>query len=822
MSLKQQFRQYSPENWRLWRKVTAIVAVPIIAAAFFGSLRVYTLFEDSRHFATAAEQVSILPMFAEYSTGVAGAAAATIIGLPTDNGETTSREAERVLTEQMANISLEPEIKSALNKVLAEGNSLLDSAVAGSMAPLVASERAQAFISRVSSVFRAAASTAPEPDVLQESATLLDMWTTQWALLDQVVAFSALGDGTEGSLLMWSNALGTDAAQVSILRETVEANPSITDTSSLDALTAELDNRRTLTAGLDSGSGDTAALRNSIFTSLMVYIEEVRNSSIRIVGLLDQHASEARTEALKNAIGIAVVLAVALGLTVMVALSIVRPLRRLRNDTLLAAEQSLPEAIAAIKDGAEIDSVTLPPVRVHSKEEVGEVARAVDTMNEGALRLAGEQAQLRRQVNEMLETLARRNKTLVEQQLSLIDSLEHEERDPTRLQNLFALDHLAARMRRTGDSLLVLAGTRQRMGRIPDTPLGDVLRAAVSQVENYQRVNVGNAPEGSLVGTAVTDVVHMVAELLDNALRASPPESTVAFAFSRAVDGGLLLEIADRGIGIPGDELAEINERLATDSEAGSGAARRMGLFVVARLAARHGITVRLRPTFDSATNSGVTASLYLPIRLLKGTGSQSDPFQIDRPRRLPTPAGETSSEYTDQYDQTRSYSQNAVESYAGGSQNGNEAFASAGQNGGDASANGSDSYGSYEQSNNGYDQNGNDSYNNGYDRNSNDSYAGYEQNSNDSYNNGYDQNGDDSYGSFEQNNNGYDQNGNDSYNNGYDRNGNDSYNNGAPAENPWERPLPPSNPPGPAPGTSPGIRRGQLHERWVSRNNGE
>ncbi len=772
MSLKQQFRQYSPDNWRLWRRVTAVVAVPIIAAAFYGSLRVYDLFEDSRHFDTAAEQVSILPMFAEYSTGVAGAAAATIIGLPTDNGATTSKEAERVLTEQMANISLEPEIKSALNKVLAEGNSLLDSAVAGSMTPLVASERAQAFISRVSSVFRAAASTAPEPDVLQESATLLDMWTTQWTLLDEVVAFSALGDGTEGSLLMWNNALGTDAAQVSILRETVEANPNIADTSALDALVAELDNRRTLTANLGD-TGDTAALRNSIFTSLMVYIEEVRNSATRIVGLLDQHASEARNEALKNAIGIAVILAIALSLAVMVALSIVRPLHRLRNDTLLAAEQSLPEAIAAIKDGAEIDSVTLPPVRVQTKEEIGEVARAVDTMNEGALRLAGEQAQLRRQVNEMLETLARRNKTLVEQQLSLIDSLEHEERDPTRLQNLFALDHLAARMRRTGDSLLVLAGTRQRMGRIPDTPLGDVLRAAVSQVENYQRVNIGNAPEGSLVGTAVTDVVHMVAELLDNALRASPPESTVAFAFSRAVDGGLLLEIADRGIGIPADELAEINERLSSDNEAGSGAARRMGLFVVARLAARHGITVRLRPTFDSATNSGVTASLYLPLRLLKGVGNESDPFQIDRPRRLPTPPGETSSEYTDQYDQSPSYGRDAVESYPGGGQNGREVFAAAGQNVSDASANGTDSYSSYEQNNNGYDQNGNDSYNNGYDRNGNDSYNGYEQ-----------------------------------------------HNNGAPAENPWERSLPPNTPSNPAPGTSPGIRRGQLHERWVSRNN--
>ncbi len=445
---------------------------------------------------------------------------------------------------------------------------------------------------------------------------------------------------------MWNNALGVESARLAVLRDTFVENEAA-DASKVDGLMSQLENRRSLTADLDNEEGNVAALRGSIFESLMVYQEQVAGSATRAVATLDDLAAEARAEALKNAIGIAIVLALALGLAIVIAMSLVRPLRRLRDDTLRTAEQDLPAALAAIKDGAEIESVTLDPVRVHTREEIGEVARAVDSMNEGALRLAGEQAQLRRQVNEMLETLARRNKTLVEQQLALIDSLEHEERDPTRLQNLFALDHLAARMRRTGDSLLVLAGTRQRLGRVPDTPLVDVLRASVSQVENYQRVNIGNAPDGNLVGSAVTDVVHMIAELLDNALRASPPESTVAFAFSRAVDGGLLLEIADRGIGIPADELADINMRLGADGETGSGAARRMGLFVVARLADRHGITVRLRPTFDSSTNAGITASIYLPTSLLKGTGrNYDDPYRIDRPRRLPDPP----SEYGEQF----------------------------------------------------------------------------------------------------------------------------------------------------------------------------
>lgn len=717
-----------------------MVTIPLIAAALYGSLRAYDQFEESRQFSRAAEQVAVLPMFAEFSTAVAGAAAATVLGLPTDNGVAVASEAETVLVDQIANLDLDPELRDSLNKVLVEGNSLLDSAVAGTMAPVVASERAQAFVTRVGTVFRAITAATPDPAVLEEGVTLLDMWTTQWSLLDQVVAYSALQDETEGSLLMWTNALGTDAAQLSILRETLASNESITDTSAIDALVAELDNRRTLTANLENSSGDTAALRNSIFTSLMVYIEEVRNSGTRIVGVLDDLAGEARTQAVGSAVGTVVVLALASGFAAMIATSLIRPLRRLRNDTLRAAEQGLPDAISAIKNGADIGTVTLPPVSVHTREEIGEVARAVDSMNEGALRLAGEQAQLRRQVNEMLETLSRRNKTLVEQQLSLIDSLEHEERDPTRLQNLFALDHLAARMRRTSDSLLVLAGTRQRMGRIPDTPLGDVLRAAVSQVENYQRVNVGNAPEGSLLGSSVTDVVHLVAELLDNALRASPPESTVAFAFSRAVDGGLLLEIADRGIGIPPDELAEINVRLGTDSETGSGAARRMGLFVVARLADRHGITVRLRPTFDSATNSGVTASVYLPIRLLKGTGSHTDPYQIDRPRRLPTPPGDMPEYSVEPYAAPQhSYNQGADESYGAPAENPWERQQPA---------------------------------ENPWERQIPADHAWERQ---------------------------------------------------APADNTWDRQAPTVHASGTTtPGASPGIRRGQLHERWVSRNNGE
>ncbi len=623
------FRSYSPQNWRLWRKVTVVLCLPVIAASLFGASRVNRLVEESSHYSTQSEQVAVLPALTEYGTAVAGAGAATIVGIPPENGAQIADEADDSILELMSSGNLDPAIAAPLARVLEDGKQLLGSAMSRQLAPLEASERVREFVSRMTHAYRTIINSSANPTVLTEGDILLDSWTIQWVLLDQVVAFSSMRDEPGSALLMWNNAMGTELAQLRVLADTVP------DRAPVDALIAEVENRRALTANIDDETADVGALRNSLFAALMSYNEFVDASAQKIVATLDELASSTRAESWRDGIAVGTVLVLAVVLAIAMSISLVRPLRRLRDDTLRAAEHDLPEAIAGIRDGVDIETVDLPPVGVHTREEVGQVARAVDSMKSEALRLAGEQAQLRRQVNEMLETLARRNKTLVEQQLSLIESLEFEEKDPNRLHSLFTLDHLAARMRRTGDSLLVLAGTRQRLGRMPDTPLGDVLRGAASQVENYERVHIGSVPAGNLVGSAVADVVHLVAELLDNALRASPPNSTVRFVFSGAVDGGMLLEIADQGIGIPPDDLAEINARLASSSEHATGATRRMGLFVVGRLAERHGITVRLRPTFDSATNGGITASVYLPTKILSGTSHFVDPYHVE-PRRLP------------------------------------------------------------------------------------------------------------------------------------------------------------------------------------------
>ena len=213
----------------------------------------------------------------------------------------------------------------------------------------------------------------------------------------------------------------------------------------------------------------------------------------------------------------------------------------------------------------------------------------------------------------MFVNLSRRSQGLVERQLKLIDELETGEQDPDQLANLFKLDHLATRMRRNSENLLVLAGedAGRRWGR--PIPLVDVLRAATSEVEQYHRIQLTGVPDVEVMGHAVNHVVHLVAELLENATVFSSPESKVLVHSQRLSDGGAMVEIEDRGIGMTAQEIAESNERLARPPVFDVSISRMMGLYVVGRLAGRHGITVRLR----QSETGGVSAFVRIPIDVL-------------------------------------------------------------------------------------------------------------------------------------------------------------------------------------------------------------
>src|SRR4029077_9157483 len=333
-----------------------------------------------------------------------------------------------------------------------------------------------------------------------------------------------------------------------------------------------------------------------------------------LVNEINARASLLRNEAVTTAIitGLVIlfVLALALFFTVVVARSMVRPLRRLRAGALEVAGVRLPETVRRMSEGeGEGPSSDIEPIEVDSTDEIGEVARAFDQVHREAVRLASNEAALRGNVNAMFVNLSRRSQSLVERQIRLIDDLEQGEQDPERLGNLFQMDPLATRMRRNSENLLVLAGHELSRQRAEPVALVDVLRAAVSEIEQYERVVPNIQPGISVRGQAVNDVVHLLSELAENATTFSPADTPVNVSGHLLNSGGALLDITDRGVGMDADEMAHANWRLDNPPVVDVAVSRRMGLFVVARLASRHGIRVRLRP----GSVGGLTALVWLP-----------------------------------------------------------------------------------------------------------------------------------------------------------------------------------------------------------------
>jgi signal transduction histidine kinase len=332
---------------------------------------------------------------------------------------------------------------------------------------------------------------------------------------------------------------------------------------------------------------------------------------------------QSRSDALRDTALVVAALLGALAVALMMARSLIGPVRRLHAAAVHTARHRLPETIDKVRAGEEVSWESVEPVGVTSGEEIGQLARAFDDMQRQAVRLAGEQAELRKQVSDMFMTLSRRSQSLVELQLSAIEDLEADEQDPQRLEELFRLDHIATRLRRNGENLQVLAGgspVRRDHGPVSTVEL---LRAATSEVKDYRRVTLGNAPLGSVLSPAAADIVHILAELLENATRFSPPEAKVILTADRGADGGLLVEVVDSGLGMTAEDLEAANIRLAADDTVGPETTRRMGLFVVGRLAGLHGVTVRLRPTSGrSGRGSGITASVHVPGDLVVADGT--------------------------------------------------------------------------------------------------------------------------------------------------------------------------------------------------------
>ncbi|MDG4765684.1 nitrate- and nitrite sensing domain-containing protein [Solwaraspora sp. WMMD406] len=331
------------------------------------------------------------------------------------------------------------------------------------------------------------------------------------------------------------------------------------------------------------------------------------------------------------------VLFIALLTSVAIGRSIARSLRTLRSQALQVAQLDLPDALQRLRSvEAGVPQIEVAPAAVRTRDEVGEVAEAFVAVHRSAVTVAVEQAVMRRNVNAMFVNLARRSQVLVERQLELLDELERDEGDPDQLDNLFKLDHLAARMRRNDESLLVLAGTEASRRWSQPVALSAVTLAAGAEIEHYPRIRHDVEEHLYIVGHAVGDLVHLLAELLENATAFSPPYTNVHVTGYEYAPSAVLIEVTDEGMGMSAEALEQANATLAEPPAADVAASERMGLFVVSHLAARLGVQVRLRPA-----ERGLVANVWLPASVLAPA-----PHTDDQPGRNPAAAGRRASDY--------------------------------------------------------------------------------------------------------------------------------------------------------------------------------
>ncbi|KKJ94702.1 histidine kinase [Micromonospora sp. HK10] len=315
---------------------------------------------------------------------------------------------------------------------------------------------------------------------------------------------------------------------------------------------------------------------------------------------------------------IAVIASIVVSITT--ARALVRQLERLRDAAFRLANEQLPGVVERLGRGDQVDVAREAPPLEFGADEIGQVGRAFNVVQETAIRTAVEQAELRRSVREVFLSLARRTQALVHRQLTLLDAMERREHDAEELEDLFRVDHLATRMRRNAENLIVLSGSTPGRAWRRNVPMVDVVRGAVAEVEDYTRVKVLPLGPVSLAGRAVGDVIHLLAELIENGLSFSPPHTTVEVR-GQLVGNGFAIEIEDRGLGMGEEELAAANHRIVDRSELNLADAARLGLYVVSRLTERHGVKVQLR----ESAYGGTTAVVLIPRELVTDNGPDAE-----------------------------------------------------------------------------------------------------------------------------------------------------------------------------------------------------
>lgn len=345
-----------------------------------------------------------------------------------------------------------------------------------------------------------------------------------------------------------------------------------------------------------------------------------------VLNLASGKASKAQQGALLYLLFTTAAILFAAIITVSVGRAITGPLRKLTSAAYILSTERLPALVERLRnpeeDGGESLAATLAPIDIHSKDEIGQLADSFNSIQQVTVEVAEEQSVLlRKGIGDIFINLARRNQTLLDRQIEFIDQLEANEEDPDQLDNLFKLDHLATRMRRNAESLLVLAGAEPPRRRGRPVALADVVRVAIGEVEDFARIQLLALDDATVGGNVAVDLAHLLSELMENATHFSPPDTMVEIVGHRS-DGGYIISVSDQGIGMSADQLSEANTQLARPPLVGLALSRSLGFIVIGRLAQRFEISVKL----TASPSGGVTALVTLPVDLVTYEGEELPP----------------------------------------------------------------------------------------------------------------------------------------------------------------------------------------------------
>ncbi|GAB3575534.1 HAMP domain-containing protein [Amycolatopsis endophytica] len=614
---------WHPRGWSLRTKISVVLLLPVVVALALAGTRVRAELAEASKLSAVRDQLPAL----QSTLDLAGLVeeemvlAASSPGSAELSRQIAAVDSKTASVQQAAQFAKLPSATSrTLDTVLGRLAGLRMAGVATGSATVAMTAGYHDIavdLSRILPEAIAAAGSSQMDTTAATAGSLMQLRTTR--AVEEALIRSA-GDSANDTVLA---ASARAAAEEGVLGSQVERGLPQGSLGRFRSITASNSDRQaTLQDALTTGNTSRlTALLTPLATESAALSDVLAGLVLDLSATVTERTDESRADALRDTALVLGALLGALAIALLVARSLVTPVRRLHAAALTAANRELPETIEKVRAGEPVSWESIEPVPVDGDEEIGQLARAFGDMHRQAVRLAADQAELRRQVSEMFMTLARRNQSLVEQQLTLIEDLEADERDPQRLEELFRLDHMATRLRRNGENLQVLAGGSPARRDHGPVSTAELLRAATSEVKDYRRVAIANAPNGSLRSHAASDVMHILAELLENAIRFSPPEQKVVLTADRGADGGLLVEVVDSGLGMQPDDLAAANARLASGDTVSPETTRRMGLFVVGRLAAPLGVTVRLRPTHPGTKHSGITASVHVPGSLVLADG---------------------------------------------------------------------------------------------------------------------------------------------------------------------------------------------------------